>query len=98
MAQTYAVRLFGWPQEVAMQKIRSPLQTFGDSKLRGLVERLRRNDLDLQERLAARVPTLQDPDMPLSDPLYQRLYFTLKDLNTQRAEAERELARRAAPA
>jgi hypothetical protein len=78
-------------------KIRNALGAVNEDALRGMIERLRRNERDFNARLAARLQSVADPDMPTSDPLYQRLHHTLKGLNVQRAEAERELARRARP-
>ena len=79
-------------------KLRNALQGAADAALLNMVQRLRRNELDFDERLASRLHAVRDPDMPTSDPLYQRLYFTAKRLKVERIEAERELARRAVPA
>lgn len=78
-------------------KTKHTLRKLDDNALGGLIDRLRRNELDFEERLAARLQAVADPGMPASDPLYQRLRFTLKGLGVQRAEAERELAQRAGP-
>ena len=75
--------------------IRNALRVVNEEGLRGLIARLRRNERDFDERLAARLPTVADPDMPASDPLYQRLLHVRKGLDLQRNEAEQELASRA---
>jgi len=76
---------------------RNALRAVNEDALRALIDRLRRNELDFDERLAERLQTVANPTMPTSDPLYQRLYYTRRGLDVQRAEAERELARRASP-
>ena len=76
---------------------RHELKTINDAALHRLVGRLQRNELDFQERLALRRDALRDPGAPISDPLYQKIFFTLKRLKVQRAGAERELARRVVP-
>ena len=73
------------------------LQGVNDAKLHGLIARLQRYELDFHERLAKRKDALRDPDVPAIDPLYKRLFFTLRSLMEQRAGVERELARRAVP-
>ena len=77
--------------------MKSHLKGVNDAKLHGLVARLHRYELDFHERLAKRKDALRDPDVPAIDPLYKRLFFTLRDLKAQRAGVERELARRAVP-
>ena len=77
---------------------KSHLKGVNDAKLHGLLARLQRYELDFHERLAKRKDALRDPDVPAIDPLYKRLYFTLRGLKEQRAGIERELARRAVPA
>ena len=79
-------------------KVVDELQGIADAALLNMVQRLRRNELDMDARLASRLHAVSDPDMPTSDPLYQKLYFTAKRLKVQRAGVERELARRAVPA
>ena len=75
----------------------SHLKGVNDAKLHGLVARLRRYELDFHERLTNRKGALRDPDVPAIDPLYKRLFFTLRGLKEQRAGVERELARRTVP-
>ena len=77
--------------------MKSHLTEMNDAKLHGLVARLQRYELDFRERLAKRKGALRDPDVPAIDPLYKRLFFTLRGLEEQRAGVERELARRAVP-
>lgn len=77
---------------------RDHLRRVDDDALQILVERLERNESDFQERLAERLDLVRDPDMPRIDPLYQRLFYIHDKLKVQRAVAERELSRRAAPA
>ena len=77
---------------------RNHLRRVDDDGLQTLVERLQRNQLDFQQRLAERLASVRDPDVPRSDPLYQRLFHILDKLKVQRSVAERELSRRAAPA
>jgi hypothetical protein len=48
--------------------------------LRMGVHRLKRVERDLEERLAGRAAALGSTDAPVSDPLYQRLYFVLAGL------------------
>ncbi len=50
-------------------KIRNELQGVADAALLNMVQRLRRNELDFDERLASRLHAVRDPDMPTSDPL-----------------------------
>jgi hypothetical protein len=64
-------------------------------ELRQAVLRLKRAERDLEERLAGRAAALGSTDTPVSDPLYQRLYFVLAGLRGRRAGAEGELLRRA---
>ena len=68
-----------------------------DAKLHGLIARLQRYELDFEERLAKRKDALRDPDVPAIDPLYKRLFFTLRGLKQQRVGVERELARQVVP-
>jgi hypothetical protein len=70
------------------------LRTINDAALHRLMDRLQRSESDFRERLAERLDALRDHGAPISDPLYQRIFFTLKRLDVQRAEADRELARR----
>jgi hypothetical protein len=63
--------------------------------LRKGVHRLKRVERDLEERLAGRAAALGSTDAPVSDPLYQRLYFVLAGLRGRRAGAEGELLRHA---
>jgi hypothetical protein len=79
-----------------MDRIIEHLRTTGEAELEGLIGRLRRADQDLTERLADRRAALDGADRPVSDSLYQRLFFILEGLSEQRAAAERELSRRAA--
>ena len=75
----------------------SNLKAVNDAKLHGLIDRLQRHELDFQERLASRMDQVRDPDVPVTDPLYKKLAFTLRGLKAQRTGARRELARRAVP-
>ncbi len=72
------------------------LETFENSGLFDWVDELHENERDLRTRLAARVAALGDPDAPISDPIYQRLFFALAGIEAQRAAAEGEVARRVA--
>lgn len=69
-------------------------RTYDNSELRGLLNRLQRNELDLRERLAIRVEELGGPDASISDPLYQRHYFLVQSLEAERKEVESDLSRR----
>ena len=75
----------------------SHFEGVNDAKLRELIARLQRYELDFDERLAKRKDAVRDPDVPAIDPLYKRLFFTLRGLKQQRVGVERELARRAVP-
>ena len=77
--------------------MKSHLKGMNDAKLHGFIARLQRYELDFHERLANRKDALRDPDVPAIDPLYKRLFFTLRSLKEQRSGVERELARRAVP-
>jgi hypothetical protein len=77
--------------------MQSHLEAVNDAKLHGVINRLRRYELDFKDRLARRRNEVRDPDVPVIDPVYKRLSFTLRDLKTRRARIERELARRAIP-
>ena len=70
------------------------LKTAESAELRRLLDRLQRNERDLRRRLATRVAALGDPGSPISDPLYQRLFFALRSVEAQRGGAESELDRR----
>jgi hypothetical protein len=72
----------------------SDFRAFRNAELRGLLDRLQRNELDLRERLAIRVEALGGAEASISDPLYQRHYFAVESLEAQRAGVERELIRR----
>jgi hypothetical protein len=72
------------------------MTTFDNADLVGWIEQLQGNERDLRSRLAARVAALGHPAAPISDPIYQRLFFALAGLEVQRAEAESVLARRVA--
>jgi hypothetical protein len=63
-----------------------------DAGLLGRLAQLERYELDLRERLGARRAQLGYPSSPISDPIYQRLFFTLAHIEEQRMDAERELA------
>lgn len=65
-----------------------------DDELRGLLDRLRRNERDLRHRLADRIDALGGADAPVSDPLYQRHFFGLQSVEAHRAAVEGELLRR----
>jgi hypothetical protein len=78
-----------------MGKITEHLRATVDGELEGLIGRLKRAEQDLMERLANRHAALGEADGPVTDPLYQRLFFILEGLREQRAAAERELSRRA---
>ena len=75
---------------------RNHLKTFDNAELFRWLDQLQGNERDLRRRLAARVAALGDPGPPISDPIYQSLFFTLSGLKAQRAGAESELARRVA--
>lgn len=77
-----------------MERITERLRATGDAELRGLIGRLRRVEQDLTERLAGRRAMPGGADRPVSDPLYQRLFFILEGLSEQRVAAESEFARR----
>ena len=77
--------------------INGNLNGVNDAKLHGLVARLHRYELDFHERLSKRKDTLRDPDVPTLDPVYKRLFFTLRGLKQQQAAVQREIARRAVP-
>ena len=77
--------------------MKSHLEGVNDAKMHGLIARLQRYELDFEERLAKRKDALRDPDVPAIDPLYKRLFFTLRGLKQQRVGVERELARRVVP-
>jgi hypothetical protein len=79
-----------------MEEITERLRATGDAELEGLIGRLRGAEHDLTERLADRRAALDGADRPVSDSLYQRLFFILEGLSEQRAAAEHELSRRAA--
>jgi hypothetical protein len=78
-----------------MERITESLRATGDAELQGLSGRLRRAEQDLAERLADRRAALDGADRPMSDPLYQRLFFILEGLTEQRVAAERELRQQA---
>jgi hypothetical protein len=61
--------------------------------LHKLLDRLSRNELDLQERLAKRIDELGSLDA-ISDPQYQRHFFAVEALKAQRIGVESELHRR----
>lgn len=69
----------GWPQ------------SGGEGKLLSRIRWLRRTELDMDRRLAERRAALGNVHRPLSDPIYQRLFFVRKNLSEERALAEREL-------
>jgi hypothetical protein len=64
-------------------------------ELRKSIHQLERAERDLEERLAGRAAALGGTGAPVSDPLYQRLFFILAGLRERRAGAEGELVRRA---
>jgi hypothetical protein len=72
------------------------LRAFDNAELFGWLDQLQGNERDLRTRLAARLAALGDPGKPISDPIYQSLFFALADLEAQRAGAESELSRRVA--
>lgn len=65
----------------------------GEGELLYRIRWLRRTELDLHKRLAERRAALGDVGRPISDPLYQRLFFAHKNLSEERACAERDLAK-----
>jgi hypothetical protein len=81
-------------QERGRGKNGNDFRTFRNAELRGLLNRLKRNELDLRERLAVRVEALGGAEASISDPLYQRHYFAVESLEAQRVGVERELFRR----
>lgn len=65
----------------------------GEGELLSRIRWLRRTELDLHRRLAERRAALGGVRRPISDPLYQRLFFVHKNLSEERARAERDLAK-----
>jgi hypothetical protein len=82
------------PHEVEMDQLRA----LDDAKLLELVSRLQRRELDFADRLVNRLDAVRDPSYPMGDHAYRRMSYTLDHLKAQRAEAQRELSRRAVPA
>jgi hypothetical protein len=72
------------------------LKAFDNAELFGRLDQLQGNERDLRARLAARLASLGDPGKPISDPIYQSLFFALADVEAQRAGAQNEIARRVA--
>ena len=72
----------------------NPFETYGSTDLLRLLDQLQGYEGDLRNRLATRIVEVGDPGLPISDPIYQRLFFALHSIEAQRAAAERELARR----
>lgn len=62
------------------------------ANLRWLAQ-LRRHQRDLQERLDVRRVQLGHPLSPISDPIYQRLFFALRRVTAQLTATERSLQR-----
>lgn len=54
---------------------------------------LRRHQRDLQDRLDVRRAQLGHPSSPISDPIYQRLFFALRRITAQLTVTERSLQR-----
>jgi hypothetical protein len=72
----------------------NPFTTYDDADLLRLLDQLQGNERDLRRRLATRVAELGNPGPPISDPIYQQLFFALDSIEAQRAVAESELAQR----
>lgn len=70
-----------------------PPHSSGEGELLNRIRWLRRSELDLHRRLAERRAALGAVGRPISDPLYQRLFFVHKNLSEERASAERDLAK-----
>ena len=77
-----------------MEKITERWMAAGDTELEGLIGRLKRAEQDVLERLEGRRVALGGADGPVTDPLYQRLFFILDGLSEQRVRAESALSRR----
>ncbi len=54
---------------------------------------LRRHQRDLQKRLDVRRAQLGHPSSPISDPIYQRLFFALRRITAELTVTERSLQR-----
>ena len=68
---------------------------FEDGALHARAERLRRAELDLDERVRDRVAQAQSQGRWVpTDPLYQRLSAVLKQVRSDLADTENERARR----
>jgi hypothetical protein len=71
---------------------------FEDSALQARLARLRRAELDLQERVQARIVQAEAEGRWVpSDPLYQRLSSILHRVRSDLRDTEQEHLRRAAP-
>lgn len=73
-----------------------PPHSGGEVELLNQIRWLRRTELDLQRRLAERRAALGGVRRPISDPLYQRLFFVHKNLSEERALGEQALRDRGA--
>lgn len=78
-----------------MGKITDRLRATDDTERQGLIRRLKRAEQDVWGRLAQRRAALDGAHVPVSDPLYQRLFFIFGGLREQRVGAEGKLSRRA---
>jgi hypothetical protein len=61
---------------------RDHLRITNDAALHRLVDRSQQDELDFRERLALRLDRLRDPGSAVSGPVYQRIFFTLKRLQS----------------
>lgn len=79
----------------ASERVADPLTTFDTTALDEFIARLERSAQDLRARVALRAAALNTPaGAPRSDPLYQRLFFTLKGLDHEIGRAHKERSRR----
>ena len=71
------------------------LAAFENSALQARVERLRRSERDLHERIQMRIAQAESEDRWVpSDPIYQRLSFVLRHVRTEISDTEGEIVRR----
>lgn len=78
-----------------MRKITHRVRATDDAERQTPIRRLKRAEQNVLERLAERRVALDGAHVPVSDPLYQRLFFILGGLSEQRVGAEGRLVRRA---
>ena len=71
------------------------LATLENAALQARVERLRRSEIDLHERIQMRIVQAESEDRWVpSDPIYQRLSFVLRQVRTEIDATEGEIVRR----